>query len=164
VFRRSREDGKTGSFSFTSSRLPVFLFILLSPAAWGCSTHQCDPSTHTEPGGTGTVTMSDGTWIWESSPIDHGWITFDGNATLVFVLPSHFPSDYTLQAWVSTGSDQTEAGGGQFVEAAGQLAEFQLTPNGFSVFNDTCASYYLRVVATATGQAPVDAGADAPHD
>ena len=134
--------------------------ILVAAGVTGCSTHQCDARTESVDAGS----VIPGTNVWESSPVDHGWITFDGNETLLFVMPSNFPRDYTLQAWVSTGADQTEAGGGQFVEAAGQLAEFQLTSNGFSVFNDTCASYFLRVVATATGPAPVDAGADAPHD
>jgi hypothetical protein len=138
------------------------VFILLSPAAWGCSTHQCDARTESVDAGA----LIPGTNVWESSPFDHGWIPFDGNETLVFTLPSNFHDySYSLQAWVSTGSDQTEAGGGQFVEAAGQLAEFQLTSDGFQVFNDTCSSYFLRVVAIPYGPAaPVDAGPDAPHD
>ena len=104
--------------------------------------------------------------VWESSSFDRGWIPYGGQQTITFKLPRGFPGSYTLQAWVSTAPDQTDAGG-VFVEAAGQLAEFQnVVPGSFQVLNDSCASYYLYVVATATatGPAPVDAGADAPHD
>jgi hypothetical protein len=168
VLRRSQEDGKTRSFSFTSSRLPVFLFILLSPAAWGCSTHQCDASTGDASGG--QATEFDGTWTWQSSSIQTGWMPYNGNETITFTLPATFlPSTstpgFTLAAYVSTGSDQWADGGGQFVGGGGQLAEFQIIDaRRFTVFNDTCANYYLRVVVTAYGPAPVDAGADAPHD
>lgn len=119
-----------------------------------------------------TVSPVDGTYVWDSAE-HHGWITYSGNQTITFTLPADFPPTstpgFSLSAYVSTGTDQSADGGGQFVEAAGQLAEFQaLTPTSFQVFNDTCATYYLRVVATVTApspmQPPVDAGVDAPHD
>jgi hypothetical protein len=152
----------------TSSRLPVFLFILLSPATWGCSTHQCDASSQDAGSGSGPVTEFDGTWTWQSSSIQTGWIPFNHNETITFTLPSDFPvlttPGFVLTPWVSTGADQ-DAGDGLFVSAGGQLAEFQIVgKRSFTVFNDTCADYYLRVVATVTVPAPVDAGADAPHD
>jgi hypothetical protein len=170
VLRSSQEDGKTGSFSFTSSRLPVFLVILLSAVAWGCSTHQCDASTSKADDSQKTASPVNGTWTWDFSAEPRGWISYGGNETITFELPSGFPSTatpgFTLSAYVSTGTDQSPEGGGQFVEAAGQLAEFQaLTSHSFQVFNDSCATYYLRVVAPVTlPPAPVDAGADAPHD
>lgn len=148
-----------GVSSLCPSSLLLFLLISL-PLAAGCSTHQCDARTTRASAGA----IVAGTNVWQSSPPDRDWIEYDGNETLVFSLPSGFPSEYSLQAWVSTAPDQTEAGGGQFVEAAGQLAEFQLTPDGFTVFNDTCAAYFIRVVATPIAPAPVDAGGDAPHD
>jgi hypothetical protein len=98
-------------------------------------------------------------------------MVFNGNETITFTLPTMFlPSTsapgFTLSAYVSTGADQWADGGGQFVEAAGQLAEFQIVDSRrFTVFNDTCSTYNLRVVATVTvPTAPVDAGPDAPHD
>jgi hypothetical protein len=141
----------------------------LTAAVSGCSTHQCDASS-ADAGG-GQVVDLDGTWTWQSTSIQTGWMTFNGNETITFTLPASFlPSTstpgFTLSAYVSTGADQWADGGGQFVQAAGQLAEFQIVgPRSFTVFNDTCYQYYLRVVATVTvPSAPVDAGPDAPHD
>ncbi len=111
---------------------------------------------------------SDGTWTWESTSIQSQWMPFKGNETVTFTLPAKFlPTStpgFTLSAYVSTGADQWADGGGQFVQAAGQLGEFQIVDSRrFTVFNDTCSDYYLRVVATVP-TAPVDAGPDAPHD
>jgi hypothetical protein len=146
------------------------LILLFSPLVLtGCATHQCDASSSGVDDSKQPVTPVNGTYTWDSAE-HHGWITYGGNETIKFTLPADFPSTstpgFTLSAFVSTGTDQSPEGGGQFVEAAGQLAEFQaLTRNSFQVFNDTCATYYLRVVATVTMQpAPVDAGADATHD
>jgi hypothetical protein len=136
---------------------------------FGCSTHQCDASSADAAGG--QVTEIDGTWTWQTSSLQSGWIPFNPNETIRFTLPSDFPPTstpgFTLQAYVSTiDAGQTPEAGGEFVEAAGQLAEFaNVTEHSFTVFNDTCAGYYLRVVASVTvAPTPVDAGADAPHD
>ncbi|HEX8796879.1 MAG TPA: hypothetical protein VF765_38270 [Polyangiaceae bacterium] len=147
------------------SDLLIFLFtpLLLS----GCSTHQCDASTQSEGPDAGTVTQYDGTWTWQTSSILSGWITFNGQETINFTLPSDFPPlgtpGMTLVPYVSTDPDQVDAG--QFVVAGGQPAEMQITgARSFSLLNATCALYYLRVVATVTVPPPVDAGGDAPHD
>ena len=143
--------------------------ILVAASVTGCSTHQCDASASSVDDSKQPVSPVNGTYIWDSA-VSHGWIDYGGNETITFTLPAGFPSTSTpgfaLSAYVSTGTDQSPDGGGQFVEAAGQLAEFQaLTRNSFQVFNDTCSKYYLRVVATVTvPSAPVDAGPDAPHD
>ena len=143
--------------------------ILLAVGAAGCSTHQCDASS-SDAGG-GQVTEYGGTWTWETSSLQSAWLPYNGNETIRFTLPDDFPPTstpgFTLQAYVSTSeAGQTPEAGGEFVEAAGQLAQFAaVTDHSFTVFNDTCADYYLRVVATVTvPPTPVDAGADAPHD
>jgi len=142
---------------------------LLTAAVSGCSTHQCDASS-SDAGG-GQVTEYAGTWTWQTSSLQSGWIPFNGNETIRFTLPSGFPSTstpgFTLSAYVSTSdAGQTPEARGQFVQAAGQLAEFaNVTEHSFTVLNDTCSDYYLRVVATVTvPTAPVDAGPDASHD
>jgi hypothetical protein len=143
--------------------------ILVAAGVTGCSTHQCDASSSSVNDSKQPVSPVNGTYVWDSAEA-HGWVTYNGNETITFTLPANFPSTstpgFTLSAYVSTATDQSPDGGGQFVEAAGQLAEFQaLTQNSFEVFNDTCATYYLRVVATVTvPSATVDAGADATHD
>jgi hypothetical protein len=139
---------------------------LLTAAVSGCSTHQCDASTGDAGGGQAPI-ESGGMWTWQSSSIQSQWMPFKGNETVSFTLPAPFLTSakgFTLEAYVSTGADQWADGGGQFVQAAGQLAEFQIVDSQhFTVFNDTCSDYYLRVVATMPA-APVDAGPDAPHD
>lgn len=138
---------------------------ILTAAVSGCSTHQCDASS--ADAGAGQVAEFDGTWTWQSSSIDSGWIPFNGEETITFTLPNDFPPLGTpgllLVPYVSTAPDQDA---GLFVLAGGQDAEMQiLGPRTFTVLNATCAPYYLRVVATVTvPSAPVDAGADAPHD
>ena len=115
------------------------------------------------------MTEFDGTWTWQSSSIQTQWVPFNGNETITFTLPSNFPPlttpGFVLSPWVSTAADQ-DVGEGQFVSAGGQLAEYQIIgPRSFTVLNNTCTDYFLRVVATVTvPTAPVDAGPDAPHD
>jgi hypothetical protein len=172
VRRFEHEEEKRRRFGL-SSPCPssLLLFVLISPPlVAGCSTHQCDPSSSSVDDSKQPVTPVNGTYVWDSVE-NHGWIPYNGNETIKFTLPESFPSTltpgFTLSAYVSTADAQSPEGGGQFVEAAGQLAEFQaLTPTSFEVLNATCAQgYYLRVVATVTvPTAPVDAGADATHD
>jgi len=142
---------------------------LVTAAVSGCSTHQCDASTSNVDDSKQHVNPVNGTYVWDSAEF-HGWITYNGNETITFTLPSNFPSTstegFTLSAYTATSTDPSCDVVGQFVEAAGQLAEFQIAgPQSFTVLNDTCSQYCLRMVATVTvPTAPVDAGPDAPHD
>lgn len=156
------KNGKIRSSGRVPSDLLIFLFSPLCLAS--CSTHQCDSSSQSEGADAGTFKQYDGTWTWQSSSLESGWIPFDGQETITFTLPSDFPDLGTpglvLIPYVSTAADQDA---GQFVVAGGQPAEMQIVGgHSFSVLNATCAPYFLRVVATVT--VPVDAGADAPHD
>jgi hypothetical protein len=144
-----------------------------APATQGCYTHQCDSLTVTlglgaDGGvvGTGEMLSTGGSLVWESNPNvppDGGtWLPFNGNQTYVFMLPydAGIPPGATVanyQAYVSATSDPE----GNSIVADGQLAEFSGlgTDAGFSVLNDTCANYFLRVTVTF---APPDAGGTSP--
>jgi hypothetical protein len=113
---------------------------------------------------------------WESVPIDGTYLDFPGQRVYVFApfldkTPSGqpFTGPYTnIVAYVSA-DPQPSLNGSNFTIASGNLAEVVgVTTGGFAVHNDTCAEYYLRVVATraapdggAPAPPPVDASADA---
>jgi hypothetical protein len=139
---------------------------------------------------------------WESNPIEGHWLPFPPQRSVVLSVP--FATNRPLVdflAYVSparlkgtTGNDRElpEDGftdmpndpakpGGQFANAAGNIAEFSyVVPEGdhwkVTVHNDTCASFWLRVVihagppgssdaGTPDGSAPIDAGdASSPVD
>jgi hypothetical protein len=132
------------------------------PALSGCTTHQCDsdcivygvdpppPNCVSVGGALGQVTNTGGVLIWESSGPTGAWpVDFRGARTVGFQLPPGFDGTTiaTLEAFITTDPDHAEYG---FAPAAGQLAVFTgVWPSAIWVQNQSCAEYYLRVVATA---------------
>ena len=137
------------------------------PAATGCSTHQCDVSCVDfgwvpPPGGPFppcTVNPQPfGDWwrngdevVWESGPPQGPWLDFPGNRFYHIAFPPDFPAALAgtfpdaWYAWVSVEQDAQDPTGSN-VLAAGELAEFTaVSPTGFTVLNNTCAEYSLRI-------------------
>jgi hypothetical protein len=130
----------------------------LTQATEGCQTHQCDQSNLTiglgpDGGvvGTGEVALRDEVSItWESVPYipsDGTWTVFSGNETITFVIPPDIgiPPNAVVVRYGAYVAAQADAQVNN-TNAAGQLAEFSnIGPTSVSVFNDTCATYYIRV-------------------
>jgi hypothetical protein len=148
-----------------------------APATEGCQTHACDQSNLTigvSPDGgvvgTGEIALQDDKSItWESAPLvpaEGSWTVFSGNETITFAIPPDvgIPPDATPVLWGGYVAAQLDAQANNVI-AAGQLAEFfNIGPTSISVFNDTCATYYVRIWVQF---ALPDAGApelDAPDD
>jgi hypothetical protein len=103
--------------------------------------------------GTGEVFATDGTSVfWESNPAlpppGQTWTPFNGNEYLTFLLPpdAGIPPNAILLNYWSYDSAQA-APQVNNVNNAGQGAEYSDAGAGsITVYNQTCARYFLRVV------------------
>jgi hypothetical protein len=151
------------------------VFAASSAATTACTTHQCDSDFVNIDQSTGMFVgdmqpgLNPGTVFWESSPLDGTWIDFPGERSYFFSLPPYFTPISPPQAWVATTPNAADSdGGGTYVQAGGQLAEYGAFVNGgFIITNATCAEYYLYVSVQGTYNPPPapapaadDAGAD----
>ncbi|HEY8038735.1 MAG TPA: hypothetical protein VIF15_03045, partial [Polyangiaceae bacterium] len=87
--------------------------------------------------------------VWESSPMNGSWLDFPGQRRYVLIWPGEFTQSvpYDVRTYVATGQDAQDFPN-NFVEGTGQLAEISgVSKLGVTVFNGTCAEYFLRVVA-----------------
>jgi hypothetical protein len=97
---------------------------------------------------------------YETSPIeqpdsgvgsDEPWIPYPGNSTVTVTFPDagrsgarRVPYDVVPYVGVTAQPDLPDA---NFIVAAGALAEINnVTPEGFTVVNNTCGSYFARFV------------------
>jgi hypothetical protein len=116
------------------------------PAATGCSTHQCDPSSYDYYGG---IMLDANTYA--TSELNQPWIHYGPNTTVKI----HFPNVGRAPAGVpivNIGTGDEPNGGPDFqwgqnyTPASGQLAFLNfLDSNGMWVTNGSCAEYYLYV-------------------
>ena len=140
--------------------------------AAGCYGHICDGDVviYGRNANEGHLINAD---TWESTAVDARWLDFPKQRVYQFELHDlgdRLPVEPI--AYVSAQADP-EHEGGNFVLAAGNLAEFSSPEKGkIVVKNDTCADYFVRVVVQApprpsaptTPAAPTaapDAGSDA---
>jgi hypothetical protein len=136
----------TGSLVLPVAIAPT---VLLSQA--GCAGDDCDADTQTW----GSCTQGDSPdpITWESGPICGQYLDFHGERTWMFD-PSPWMGSRELISVTATPSlvPYPCGDGGEFGMSAGNLAEVMPIKVGnkwkFTVLNDTCAQYYLRVVAT----------------
>jgi hypothetical protein len=158
--------------------------------AAGCQTHACDASTTVVDGGTsvnggnGELAMEGegGPVVWESAPLMGKWLDYPPSGTITFNFPKTFVNviapdagsteqcpygNYQVLPYVSTAQDQ-DASGATSTPASGQLAQItDACATGFSITNNTCSEYFLRVVVvpeTAYVPVTVDAAARDAHE
>jgi len=143
------------------------------PQSAGCYTTQCDPiAPRTYSGG---EMIDDDTY--ETSPIqepDGGseaaepWIPYPGNLTLTVTFPPAAAAvigqrtPAWIEPYVGVSAQPSASESSNYILASGALAEFTPAPNGFTVLNDTCASYFARFVVhfpsrSGPAQVPLDA-------
>lgn len=151
-------------------------------AVAGCQTHACDATTTVVDGGTdggsGELQMasSSGGVVWESASQTGTWLDYPPSGTIAFTFPGEFQkillpdagnpatstlhANYIIQPYVSTAQNQNGSGATSTL-ASGQLAQITDVSNtGFSITNNSCAEYFLRVVVVPeTAYVPLDAAA-----
>ena len=147
---------------------------LLAPFMPACFTRACDGDSvdFGKNPGEGMLIDQD---TWQSSPIDGKWIPYPHKRYYHFdVGPSlglRTPQD--IRVYIAA-VEQQNTDGANFAEAAGSLAEYSyIYPGTVSIYNNTCADYYMHVQikvapyadsgtpdAAIDNDAATDAGAD----
>lgn len=124
-----------------------------------CYGHNCDGSTtvYGRNAGEGELVNAD---TWESSPQTGNSIPYLREETIFFEVPQlEDRVPYLVLPLVSAEQNVTSTGGNETV-GSGNLAEISgITAGHFAVHNDTCADYFVRVVAFF---APVGAAVPSP--
>jgi hypothetical protein len=132
-------------------------------ATSGCVDKRCDPTSGAYGAAAGEGALVDAN-TWETTPArDVPWLFFGPERLWTFDLRSLAgPRDVVnVEPYVSESEHPWESGQ-NFAVAGGNLAEFRIAePGVLEVRNNTCATYYLRlVVELAPATAATDAGAD----
>jgi hypothetical protein len=131
----------------------------------GCFGHECE-GDQVDYG----LSMNEGDFIdmdtWESGPVDGKWLKTPPERTWVVHVPSwasqgREPNEF--MAYVSADEKPNASGSSSnWTLGSGNLVIFeQASPGTVRVRNDTCASWYFRVVLRAAA-AGTDAGATRP--
>ena len=135
-----------------------------------CFDRSCDPGPVPDFGaadsGQGNLITDD---TWESVAADAPWPDYGGNAGYNFYVPRWIAENRPVAEMHAFISDSPRPGvSGNYTEGSGNAVEWSLvSPGRVSIFNATCAHFYVRVVLRG-GRPLVDAGpldaADAPAE
>ncbi|WP_394850174.1 hypothetical protein LZC95_22290 [Pendulispora brunnea] len=141
-------------FSVTGASVPLLSAFALGSSS-GCYGDQCEQS-EANVDAPGRLIDAD---TWESTPVDSNWLLYSGQHTWVFhphvldgrdirqvnvfISPDEFPN-----------KDKTDTEGRhQWTQAGGNLAQITVLKkdggNAIYVWNNTCASYFVRIEVTA---------------
>ena len=148
-----------------------------APTTAGCATHQCDATFQCvfphgpAPAGctfnTEAVTLTDDQvyrdgdeFVWYSGPLSGDWLDFHGFETLSIFYPPAIAAALaakgpgavptSVTAWLSSDAADAASPTRNFVNGAGQLAEYVSMDNhAVNVFNSTCANTSLRIEVRA---------------
>ena len=98
---------------------------------------------------------------WESGVVDgDGWLPYEGRVRYGFRPPFGGRTPYDVTVHLSTSANPNQ-NGSLITTGSGNVVILQLLNDYFTVYNDTCATYYIHVVAHAAPFPPpvdVDAG------
>ncbi len=129
-----------------------------------CYGHTCDGDRQEwgKKPGEGSLITPD---VWESNPIDGDWLPFTKQRVWVFQmrdLGDRTPYEFNIDI---SAERNPKADNGNFTTGSGNLTEKSgIGPGTITVKNNTCADYYIHLVAHVEPrppQAPVlDAGSD----
>lgn len=139
--------------------LPLAMLVLSTIPSAGCFDRSCEDTFVERPAGSGTMLDSN---TWESNPIDAEWLDYGPRRTIFFRWPEFGGRrpDLFLPYISSSPTPLSPTDGDTFTLAGGDLATFtNVTSDGIFVRNNTCAQYYLRLVAVARADAGADGGA-----
>lgn len=96
----------------------------------------------------GETTRSQSQQIWQSSPPEGPYVPYEGGTLYHFehhlgAIPSN------VEVWLSFSETPQDAGGGGTPAAGNQALVLEQTPDEVQVQNDTCSTFWIRVVVTA---------------
>jgi len=125
----------------------------------GCTTHQCDQSCLVIGGSAspncpvtdagdprGYTDGGDLVW-WQSSAQDEPWLDFPGQRTYVITYPQPFACPPMTSYQITADASHPQDAG--WINGGADLAQFSYaSATGITVFNPSCATYGLRIVAT----------------
>ena len=139
----------------------VLATLALACLTMGCENHLCDVSAATwgMTAGQGDIIPGTEDVYWESSPMYGTWAPFPHMVTETFDIGASFPGCTPVKVDEYISPDpMPSVGGGNSVTVAGNTAEVlgASPPGTVTVFNDSCADYYIRVVVLCS---ETDAGA-----
>ncbi len=142
--------------------LPLALLVLSTIPSAGCFDRSCEDTFVERPAGSGRLLDND---TWESNPIDGEWLDYGPRRTIFFRWPEFGGRrpELLLPYISSSQTPLSPTNGDTFTLAGGDLATFtSLTADGVFVRNNTCAQYYIRLVASAarSDDSVQDAGSD----
>ena len=142
--------------------LPLALLVLTTIPSAGCFDRSCEDTFVERPAGSGRLLDRD---TWESNPIDAEWIDYGPRRTIFFRWPEFGGRrpDLLLPYISSSPTPLSPTNGDTFTLAGGDLATFtNVTADGVFVRNNTCAQYYVRLVASSarSDSSVQDAGSD----
>ncbi len=140
---------------------PLACLALVAAAAPGCGP-ACSPSERTFTGG---ATTSDGqTLYYESSPPGGPFLPYEGS-TLLHLKHKFGTRPALVQVYLAFSERPEVVGGGGSSTAAGNQAVYlKQDAEEIAVKNDSCANYFIRVVATGPAPSAADASVDAAPD
>jgi hypothetical protein len=141
-------------------RAAAFVIVAASAAlvdgVFGCGP-ACAPQTRSFEGG--RLERRGDAIFYESSPPSGPFLPFDGG-TYLHVKHGFGTRPHTVQIYLSFSEYPESAGGGGAAPSAGNQTVIQSwTDREIQIRNDSCANYWIRVVATGWG-----ASADPPAD
>ncbi len=160
-------------------RLPTMQALCALPLALllgGCENHLCDPSASSWGMQAGQGVLLDSTH-WASSHVYDAWAPYPHNVTETFDYRPFFPNCDPDVVFVYLSPDQVPAplpstdGGNAGTPSnstgpvGGNLAEYvgATVPGFVTIYNDSCADYFVRVVVECPAADAADAAA-APGD
>jgi hypothetical protein len=101
---------------------------------------------------------------WESTPLTQPWIPYPASVGLTLFYGEFFPDCLAsdVESYLSPNSSPATTPGGQFTTGGSNITEWLPTamPGIITIFNDSCADYYIRVVIHCPPTPPMDAGMD----
>jgi hypothetical protein len=99
---------------------------------------------------------------WESTPLTGTWIPYPHMVGLTLFYGGFFPECLASdpQSWISASPSPATTPGGQFVEGGSNSNEWLPTnmPGIITIFNNSCADYYIRIVIHCPPNPIMDAG------
>ncbi len=142
--------------------LPFALLVLSAIPSAGCFDRSCEDTFVERPAGSGHLLDGDS---WESNPIDAEWVDYGPRQSIFFRWPEFGGRrpDLLLPYISSSPTPLSPTNGDTFTLAGGDLATFtNISADGVVVRNNTCAPYYIRLVAVAARRDGSVQDADTP--
>lgn len=152
----------TFSVAFRALALPVVcggILVGTLLANEGCLTDACKGGVTSFGDAPGQGSFIDEN-TWQSVAVDADWLRFPHQTRIDFKHPLG-RAPYEVLVWISAEQRPVERPGANFTLAGGDVATISAQrADTISVYNGTCADYYVRILARAAAWPKPDASAE----